>query len=502
MRKIRQALVLHFEKHYSQRQICLSLGVSRGSLSEYLVRFSATGLDWADCAQMTEEALEAKLYRPFAPFTRRPTPNWSDIQAIMQQKGATLQVLHEEYLAEHPDGMSYSRFCTHYRQYLKTLKRSMRQIYLPGEKLFVDYAGPTVPIADPATGQYRTAQIFVGVLGASGYIYAQANWSQSLENWIDAHVRMFAHLGGVPKVIVCDNLKSAVTVASRTDPVVNETYQAMASQYGTLILPARAYKPKDKAKAENGVLIVERWLLFRLRKRVFHSLTALNEAIAGLLVEINQRPFQKKEGSRQSLLEILDRPALQALPETPYEFAEYRRARVGPDYCIQVDGCAYSVPWQFSGKEVEVRRKTRLIEIYYRGQPIASHPRSEHQATVINPAHMAPNHRYFGEWSDQVALIWAEAIGAPAKAFLQILLSKARIREQGYRAHQAMKGLVRDYGDGRVNRACERALEIGAQSMSSLKSILRNRLDAQDVGKEQLEARFDHDNVRGADYYR
>lgn len=502
MRKIRQALILHFEKHYSQRQICQSLGVSRGSLSEYLVRFSATGLDWADCANLAEDALEAKLYRPLAPFNRRPAPNWSEIQTTMQQKGATLQVLHEEYLMEHPGGMSYSRFCAHYRLYLKTLKRSMRQIYPPGEKLFVDYAGPTVPIADPSTGQYSTAQIFVGVLGASGYIYAQANWSQRLENWIDAHVQMFAHLGGVPKVIVCDNLKSAVTKPSRTDPVVNETYQAMAHHYGTLILPARAYKPKDKAKAENGVLIIERWLLFRLRKRVFHSLTSLNDAIRSLLVEINQRPFQKKSGCRKSLLEALDRPALQLLPEMPYEYAEYRRTRVGLDYCVQIDGSAYSVPWQLSGKEVEVRRKVRLIEIYYRGQAVACHPRSEIQTTVINTEHMAPNHRYFGEWSEQVALIWADSIGASTKSFLQALISKARIREQGYRAHQAMKGLVRDYGVHRVNRACERALGIGAQRLTSLKSILRNRLDEQQITISQLEARFPHDNVRGADYYR
>ncbi len=250
--------------------------------------------------------------------TRKVEPDWKVIQQELKHKGATLQGFHEEYLAEYPKGMSYSLFCRRYRGFAQTLKRSMRQIYVAGERVFVDYTGPTIQIMTPQTGEIRHAQIFVGVLGASNYIYAEAHWSQSVPDLIAAHTRMFAHFGAVPSVVVCDNLKSAVIKASRTDPVINFTYQDMAEHYGTLILPARAYKPKDKTKAENGVLIVERWILFRLRKRVFTSLGELNEAIHNLITEINARPFQKLPGCRQLLFDTVDRPAMLSLPASTY----------------------------------------------------------------------------------------------------------------------------------------------------------------------------------------
>ena len=268
----------------------------------------------------------------------------------------------------------------------------MRQTYPAGERAFVDYAGPTISIANIQTGEVRTAQIFVAVLGASNYIYARANWSQSLPNWIDAHIKFFEHIGAVPKVIVCDNLKSAVTKASRTEPIINSTYQNMAEHYDTAILPARAYKPKDKAKAENGVLIVERWIMFVLRKRLFTSLGELNVAISELLEEINRRPFQKQDGNRKQLLETVDRPAMKSLPENPYEYVEFHRLQVGLDYHVQLDDCRYSVPHTLARKVVEAQLTVRTVEILYQGRRVASHVRQD-KGIITDAAHMPSEHR-------------------------------------------------------------------------------------------------------------
>ncbi|EQD71622.1 integrase catalytic subunit, partial [mine drainage metagenome] len=314
-----------------------SLNVSKDAVADYLTRAAAAGLAWPLPAELDDGDLEQRLFPAFtnASATAKVEPDWGDVHQSLKVKGATLQILHEEYLADHPDGMAYSYYCQRYRDYKKTLKRYMRQVHVAGDKVFVDYAGPTIKIViNRASGETKQAQIFVGVLGASGYIYAEAVWSQSLPNWIASHARMFEDFGGVPAVVVCDNLKAAVTRASRTDPTVHATYLDMAGHYGTMIIPARPYKPKDKAHAENGVLVVERWILFRLRKRVFTSLVELNTAIRELLAEANNRPFKKMPGCRRTAFETIDRPALNLLPVDRYEFAEFRRVRVGLDYHV------------------------------------------------------------------------------------------------------------------------------------------------------------------------
>lgn len=278
MRKIRQVLRLAWEAHSSQRGIAKSLGLSRDVVTDYLTRATAAGLRWPLPLELDDAALELRLFPPLpADTARKPEPDWAAVHQELKRKGATLHVLHEEYLAAHPGGMCYSLFCERHRAWARTLKRYMRQTHVAGERVFVDYAGPTVAIVNPASGESRWAQVFVGVFGASSYTYAEAHWSQRLPDWIAAHTRMFTFFGGVPEVIVCDNLKSAVTKASRTEPVLNPTYQNLADHYGVLILPARPHKPKDKGKVENAVLVVERWILFRLRKRIFTSLAELNE---------------------------------------------------------------------------------------------------------------------------------------------------------------------------------------------------------------------------------
>lgn len=455
MRQIRQVLRLHYEAGQSRRAIARSLGLSRDVVADYLLRASAMQLTWPIPASMTDIELEQRLFPSVITHaTRKTKPDWLTIHQELKRKGATLQMLHAEYFAEHPNGMAYSLFCRRHRAFMQTLKRTMRQNYVAGERVFVDYAGPMACIIDRHSGELRYAQIFVGVLGASNYIYAEAHWSQSLPDWIAAHVRMFEHFGAVPAVVVCDNLKSAVTKASYSEPVVNATYHNMAEHYGTLILPARAYQPKDKAKAENGVLIIERWILFRLRKRVFHSLDELNAIIRELLVDINARPFQKLPGCRLSAFEKIDRPAMLPLPTARYEYAEFHKVRVGMDYRVEVDGCRYSVPFNLCKKEVELLLTAATVEVLHRGTCVASHMRSTGMKDVVNLQHMDVAHRYFGHWQASHALQWAQQIGAHVHGFLSMLLANTKVKEQGYRAEIALKRLAKDYGGDRLDAAC------------------------------------------------
>ncbi len=503
MRKIRQVLRLASETGISRRGIARSLGLSRDVVTDYLIRAEAAGLGWPLPPDLDDAQLEQRLFPPAAvKALRKPEPGWSDIHQELKRKGATLHVLHQEYLAVHPDGMGYSLFCDRYRQWAKTLKRYLRQTYVAGERVFVDYAGPTVGIVDRTTGEMRSAQIFVGVLGASNYTYAEAHWSQRLPNWIAAHTRMFEFFGGVPEVVVCDNLKSAVIKASRTEPVLNPAYQNLADHYGAMILPTRPRKPKDKAKVEGGVLIVERWILFRLRKQVFTSLAELNTAIRILLDGLNDQLLQKLPGSRRSAFESVDRPALKPLPEQAFEYAEFRKARVGLDSRIEVDGCPYSVPSGLCRQAVELRITAGTVEILHRGRRVASHARGSGTEPVIDPQHLEPAQRHFGLWDASRELDWALTVGPSAHIFLQVLLAAARIKEHGYRAANGLKKAEKEYGAERLEAACRRAIEIGANSMASVRSILRNGLDRQAATEtSQQEAAFDHPNVRGPNYY-
>jgi transposase len=508
MRKIRQALRLHFESNMSRRTIARSLRLSRDAVTTYLTRAAAAQLPWPLPDGMDDAALEQRLFPVkdgAAPRTLKPQPDWAIVHNELKRKGGTLLVLHEEYLVEHPDGMSYSMFCERYRVFMKTLRRYMRQTYIVGERVFVDYAGPTVPVNSRQTNDVCNAQIFVAVLGASNYIYAEAHRSQSLADWISAHVRMLEHFGAAPAVVVCDNLKSGVTHASRTEPVVNATYQAFADHYGMLVLPARARKPKDKAKVENSVLIAERWILFRLRNRVFTSLGELNGEIRELLVSINAKPFQKLPGSRQTAFETLDRPAMKPLPITPYEYAEFRRFRVGLDYRINIDGRQFSVPFRLAREEVDVRITANTLEVLYRGRRVASHVLTPGTAPVVDPQHLEPAHRAFGLWRIDQALEWATRTGDNVNLFMEKLFAGFRIREQGYRAHLALKRLAHEFGNERLDAACHRAIEIEAHSLQSIRSILHSRLDQVPSASSQgdlQEANFEHPNVRGATYYR
>lgn len=334
------------------------------------------------------------------------------MHAELRRPGVTLALLWQEYRLNQPQGFQYSWFCEHYRAWQGKLDVVMRQEHRVGEKLFVDYAGQTVPVIDRHSGEIRQAQVFVAVLGASSYTFAEATWSQQLPDWLGSHTRCFAFLGGVPEIVVPDNLRSAVSKSHRYEPDNNPSYRDLAEHYGVAVVPARARKPRDKAKAEVGVQVVERWILAALRNRQFFSLDELNSAIALLLERLNRRPFRKLPGSRHSAFEALDRPALRPLPEQPYVYAEWKKARVHIDYHVEVDGHYYSVPYQLVKKQLEVRLTARTVECFHANQRVASHLRSPHKGRhSTQTEHMPKSHREHAEWTPQRLIRWAEQTG-------------------------------------------------------------------------------------------
>ena len=506
MRNIKEILRLKFEAKLSHRQIAQSLRVSVGTVSLYTNRATAAGLTWPLPDSMTEQALEALLF----PNTHTPRPHYAEPDFIgmhqaLKAKGVTKQLLWEEYKVEQGDnGLQYSQFCHRYHRWRDQQQRSMRQIHKAGEKCFIDYCGPTVPVIDDRTGEIRQAAIFVAVLGASNYTFAEATWSQKKVDWIESHVRMFTFFGGVPELLIPDNLKSAVTKADRNNPVINESYLHLASHYKTAILPARPYKPKDKAKAEVAVQIVERWILARLRHNTFFTLNEINNAIRGLLEDMNQRPFKKLPGTRKSQFEALDKPALKALPNTTYHYTEFKLVRVNIDYHIEFDKHYYSVPHHLVKLQLEAQASYEGIALFFKGEQVARHPRSARQGHHTTDAnHMPQSHRKYHEWSPEQFLSWANEIGPDAQRLIQCALEEKLHPEQNYRRCFSVLNLAKQYDANRLNLACAKALDIGSPHLKSIKSILANHLEKVSVPDDQEAStqHDDHDNVRGSHYY-
>jgi len=504
MRKITEVFRLYFEHSRSKREIARIIGVSPSTVADYLYRAKQAGLSHPLPPDMDDATLERRLFPPSEPSTvQRPAPDWAVVHAALRRKGVTLDLLWQEYKAEQTDGFQYSAFCEHYRRWRQNLSLSMRQTHTPGEKLFIDYAGPTVEITEMHTGEIRQAQIFVAVLGASNYTYIEATWSQQLPDWIGSHVRALDFFGGVTELWVPDNLRSGVSKASRYEPDINPTYQDLATHYGVAVLPARARKPKDKAKVENGVLVVERWVLARLRHQRFFSLNELNRMLHTMLTDLNQRPFKKLPGSRASAFAEMDQPALRALPSKAYEYAEWKLARVGVDYHVEADGHYYSVPCQHARQQVDVRLTATTIEIFRRGTRLTSHARSAFKGrhTTID-AHMPPAHRAMTGVSAESLRNQAAAIGPRTETLIERLLHQRRHPQQAFRSCLGVLQLGRQFGCARLEAACSRALKHNAVSWKSLQSILKNGLDQQEPDERQRA--FDlpeHENVRGAAYY-
>ena len=505
MRKIKEVLRLKWVSGLSNRQIAASCGIGRPTVSEYLRRAELAGLRWPLPDDLDEARLERLLFPPppDLPAQQRGIPDWANIHGELKRPGVTLFLLWQEYQQAYPDGYQYSWFCEHYRAWQGKLDLVMRQDHRAGEKLFVDYAGQTVPVIDQTTGEIRQAQIFVAVLGASNYTYAEATWTQSLPDWIGSHVRTFRFLGGVPELVVPDNLRAGVSKAHRYEPDTNPTYQDMASHYGVAILPTRVRKPRDKAKVESGVLVVERWILASLRHRQFFSLAELNAAISDLLGKLNARSFRKLPGCRRDHFEQLDRPALRPLPAEPYVYAEWKKARVHIDYHVAIDGHYYSVPCALVKKEVEVRMTRHTVECFYRGNRVASHRRSDQKGrhTTLT-AHMPESHRQAGEWTPERLKRWAAKTGPATEKLIQVVLASRQHPQQAYRSCLGILRLGKAYGDERLEAACRRALILGSCRYKSIESILKLRLDEQPLeGQQELALPDAHDNIRGPAYY-
>jgi transposase len=416
MRKIKEVLRLKFDHQLSKRQIAQSCSIAHSTVSEYLRRFRQAFLSWPLPEKIDDNQLEQLLFpRPqIGSPHRRPQPDWAYIHRELRRKGVTLMLLWQEYKAVHPNGYQPSQFCHLYRQWVKHLDPVMRQEHRAGEKMFVDYAGMTVAVFDMQAAKMRQAQIFVAVLGASNYTYAEATWTQTLPDWIASHSRAFNYFGGVAQVVVPDNLKAGVSKACFYEPNINPTYLDMANHYGTVVIPTRVRRPKDKAKVEVGVQIVERWILARLRDRQFFSLLQLNQAIAELLPELNGKPFQKLPGSRKSMFESFDRPALKPLPVQAYQFAQWKKATVNVDYHIEVGRHYYSVPHTLIKKKIDVRLTDTTVECFYKGKRVASHIRSPHKGRHSTiKEHMPKSHQKWAQWTPQRFIRWAAKTGAP-----------------------------------------------------------------------------------------
>jgi transposase len=507
MRDAREIIRLKFSS-VSTHEIARRLNMARSTVRETLKRADGAGLSWPLPEGMNDEGLEAALYasrRSKRGHRRIEEPDWAGVRRELKRKHVTLLILWDEYIAANPGGYSYSRFCELYRSFEKTLSVTMRQTHAAGERLFVDYAGDGVPVViDRLTGEIRMAQIFVAVLGASSFTFAKATWTQALPDWIDAHVRAFEAIGGVPELVVPDNARTAIVKASFYDPEVNRTYAEMAAHYRTAILPARPRKPRDKAKVEQAVLIVERWLLGRLRRRTFTSLADVDAALGELMTQLNEGQTLRRLGvTRRQLLEEIDRPALKALPDEPYEYSEWRVRRVGVDYHVDIDAHYYSVPYRFARAEVEARLTARGVEIFHKGERIAVHLRaSGNRKHTTVPEHMPSSHRRYAGWTIERIRDDARKIGPATAALCEQILEARPHPEQGYRACLGIVRLVGSFGAARVEAAAERAIEIGARTYGSVKSILDARLDRRPAPTRPADtAPILHPNIRGPRYY-
>jgi transposase len=498
MRKIQEVLRLKWACGLSNRAIARSCAISHSTVKEYLDRVQAAGLSWPLPEPMSDDELYQKLFPEKLAATANPKalPDWQQVHTELRKRSVTLKLLWTEYKEANPDGLQYSQYCERYRKWACKLNPTMRLVHKAGEKLFVDYAGDTVPIVHPETGEISQAQIFVAVLGASSYTYAEAQPSQELEHWIGGHVRALAFLGGAPQVVVPDNLKSGVKHPSRYEPDLNPTYQEMAEHYGLAVIPARVRKPRDKAKVEAGVLVVERWILARLRKETFFYLVDLNRAIHKLLDEINRRPMEHLGKSRLELFETVDQPALQPLPSTSYEFARLKVCRVNIDYHVEYAKHFYSAPYILIHQEVTLRVTERTVEILYKGKSVATHPRSDTPGRYTTQTlHMPQRHQRAVEWSPERFVRWAEDIGPATTQLIQAVLAGRKHPEQAYRSCLGILNLSARFDKPSLETACQQALVAQLLSYREVKNLLDCHIEALNGAPPA------HDNIRGGKYY-
>jgi len=502
VRKIREVLRLKADG-FSKRRIAASLGISATAAMECVERARRAGLTWPLPEDLSDDVLEHRLYPPpTVKDEQRPLPNWAEIHRELKRPGVTLQLLWQEYREQHSSGYAYSRFCDLHRAWEKYVSPTMRQTHIAGERMFVDYSGTKLQLMERTTGEILTAELFVAVLGASNFTYAEATWTQSLPDWISSHIRAFNYFRGVTKMIVSDNLKSGITKACFYEPNVNRTYQEMADHYDTAIVPARPNKPKDKAKVEVGVQVALRWVIAKLRKRTFFTLAEANAAIRDCVEQINDRVTRHLGASRRSLFDEIERSALKPLPATEYSFAYWKQCRAGIDYHVEIDKHYYSVPYTLVRQELWTRYTASTVEVFHRGTRVAVHRRGPpNRGHTTLPEHMPSSHRRYADWTVGRIKSGAAEIGPNTIALVEIILREKRHPEQGFRSCRGIVKLVGRFPRERVEAACERALAVGTRSFSSVKSILDTKLDRKRPEKAAEGPAIVHDNIRGPTFY-
>ena len=504
MRQIRESLRLHLQAGLSYNEVGRALKISKSAVGKYVSLARVAGVDWDIAQTLDDEALQARLYRPALPrSSHQLAPDFGLVHQELKRAGVTLMLLWEEYASGNPQAYKYTSFCIKYREFAKTQARSMRQIHIAGEKLFVDYAGGSVPIIDAATGEITQAQIFVATLGASNYTFACATARQTTADWIGAQVLALEFIGGAPKLIVPDQPRALIKTPDRYDPEPNPTYDEFAKHYGCAVLPARPRHPRDKPKVEGSVLLVQRWVLARLRNRRFFSLAELNGAIALLLIDLNQRPFKKLPGCRRSAFELLDAPVLRPLPAARFVISRWKTAKVNIDYHVEFEAHYYSVPHRLVGTKIDVRVTGALLECFASNQRVAGHAVSTVRGGLTTtPEHMPDSHRAHLQWTPAKLIAWGQRIGVSTAAVVTWQLERRAHPEQGYRACLGLLALVRKYSAERLEGACTRALSIRAPNLRSVTNILKCGLDRQGtLFAAEVAPVIVHDNVRGPDYY-
>ena len=504
MRRIRETLRLHLLGGLSYAEVGRSLKISKSAVGKYVLLARVAGVDWDIAQALSDDELEARLYRPaLTRASNQAAPDFGLVHHELKRAGVTLMLLWEEYARDNPSAYKYTSFCIKYREFAQRQQRSMRQLHIAGEKLFVDYAGSTVPIVDAGTGEITQAQIFVATLGASNYTYACATPRQTTGDWIGAQVNALEFIGGVPRLIVPDQTRALIKRADRYDPEPNRSYEEFAKHYGCAVLAARPAHPRDKPKVEGSVLLVQRCILARLRNRRFFSLGELNVAIAELLADLNQRPFKKLPGCRRSAFELLDAPALKPLPATRYAISRWKVVKVNIDYHVEFEGHYYSVPHRWVGAKLDLRVTGNLLECFASNQRVAGHAVSAVRGGFTTTAeHMPASHRAHLEWTPAKLIAWGQRIGVSTAAVVTWQLEHRPHPEQGYRACLGLLALVRRFSAERLEAACTRAMAIRAPHLRSVANILKCGLDRQpSLFPASASPAIEHENLRGPDYY-
>lgn len=499
MRMIREVLRLHHSCGLSHKKVATALKISHGAVGEYLKRASAAGLSWPVDDDLDDEQLESKLYPKVAPSKEgcRPQPDCAAMREELKKKGVTLSLLWAEYRENHPEGYGFSQFCDIYKKFNRVLAISMRMPHEAGEKAFSDFAGTTLPIISEVTGEVHQAHLFVCALGASSYTFARLYSDETTASWCNGHADAFTFFGGTTVKIVPDNPKAVITKASRYEPDINASFAQMAAHFDVAVIPARVRKPQDKAKVEAGVGLATRWILAVLRKTTFFSLREANDQVATLLHRLNEKKFQKRPGSRQSLFDELDKPALRPLPSSRYEFCEIKSATIGMDYHFAFENHMYSVPFKYRFGKVILRVTDTTIEALLGNRRIASHSRSYNQGSFTTlPEHQPREHKDYGNWSPEIIVERGSKVGPGTSALFEAIMASRPVAEQGFRSCVGILKLRKTFGDERLDAACSKALAIRGLSYKAVKSLLKYGLEARPLPEKPVQLKLIHSNLR------